>query len=296
MRIKSRLVSCLAISFVLLIGTFAIAFGQNEAKNPAVGPDRSQKGIEISILVDNYSCNEGLNNFCKEGLDPAWGLSCLVRGTEKTILFDTGPRNGPLPENMRKMNIKPEEVDVVVLSHIHHDHTGGLQRFLEENHDVIIYLPKSFPPDFKEGARASGAKVVEVTGPLKICALVYSTGELEGMEMEQSLVVRTDMGGIVIVGCSHPGIVEIVSMAKKVLKGDLVLAMGGFHLLSVFPGEGPSSQEIEKIVSDLKVHGVRYVGSTHCSGDEARGVFKNAYQKHYLDLGAGKVIMAKDLR
>ena len=287
MKFKTELCA-LIISFLCFIGTVAIAFGQNQTRNPAVRPDGTQKDITISIIVDNYSY--------EKGFDQAWGFSCLVKGTEKTILFDTGPRNGPLLENMRKMNIKPKEVDMVVISHIHHDHTGGLQSFLEENHDVVVYLPKSFPSHFKEEVSASGAKVVEVAGPQKICDRVYSTGELEGSEMEQSLIISTDMGGIVIAGCSHPGIVQIVSMAKKVLKGDLVLAMGGFHLLSAFPGDGPSSQEIEKIVSDLKAHGVRYVGPTHCSGDEARSIFKKAYQKHYLEIGTGKVIMASDLR
>ncbi len=287
MRINSKSASCLIISFVLFVTVFGIAFGQNEVRSPVVSPDRSQKGIEILVLIDN--------NPYKEGLDSAWGLSCLVRGTEKTILFDTGPWETLLLDNMRKMNITPKEVDVVVLSHIHKDHTGSLQGFLKENHDVIIYLPKSFPSHFKEEARASGAKVVEVTGPLKICDRVYSTGELEGFKEEQSLVVHTDMGGIVITGCAHPGIVDIVRIAKKIIKGDLVLAMGGFHLTSFF-GFGPSSREIEKIVSDFQDLGIRYVGPTHCSGNEARELFKKAYQKYYLDVGVGKVIMAKDLR
>ena len=288
MRINSKSASCLIISFVLFVTVLGVAFGQNKVRSPVVSPDRSQKGIEILVLIDN--------NPYKEGLDSAWGLSCLVRGTEKTILFDTGPWETPLLDNMRKMNITPKEVDVVVLSHIHKDHTGGLQGFLKENHDVIIYLPKSFPSHFKEEARASGAKVVEVTGPLKICDRVFSTGELEGFKEEQSLVVHTDTGGIVITGCAHPGIVDIVRIAKKIIKGDLVLAMGGFHLTSFFVGFGPSSREIEKIVSDFQDLGIRYVGSTHCSGNEARELFKKAYQKYYLDLGVGKVIMAKDLR
>jgi 7,8-dihydropterin-6-yl-methyl-4-(beta-D-ribofuranosyl)aminobenzene 5'-phosphate synthase len=191
---------------------------------------------------------------------------------------------------MRKMNITPEEVGVVVLSHIHKDHRGGLQGFLKMNHDVIIYLPKTFPEKIKENYKASGATVFEVTKVLKICDRVYSTGVLEGLTQEQSLVIHSNSGGIVITGCSHPGLVKILKKPKDIINENIHLVMGGFHL------GYESSNEIETIVSSFKDIGVRYVGPAHCSGDQAKRFFKRIYQEQYIDVGVGKVISVKDLK
>ncbi|MGD2127440.1 MAG: MBL fold metallo-hydrolase [Desulfobacteraceae bacterium] len=288
MKINSKWASCLILLFVFLLTSLGAALGQSEVKDPAVKPDSSQKGIEISVVIDNIPYDEKLDN--------PWGFSCLVRGTEKTILFDTGPWDTHLLDNMRKMNIRPKEVDVVVLSHNHKDHTGGLQGFLKENHDVTVYLPKSFPEYFKEQAAASGAKVVEVGESLKICDRVYSTGEMEGFAEEQSLVVHSEKGTIVITGCAHPGIVSILSRAQEIAEGDLLLAMGGFHLTSGLLMGGPSSDELQEIVSSFKNLKVRYVGPTHCSGNEAMALFKKVYQEHYLKVGSGRVIYVNDLK
>lgn len=280
MKINSKPALCLIVLFVFLIAALGTAFGEDELKRPVAKLNKRPNGIEILVVIDN--------NPYKKGIGTNWGFSCLVRGTEKTILFDTGPYL--LLTNMKKMNITPEEVDVVVLSHSHRDHTGELPRFLKKKHDVTIYLPKSFSDYFKDDARASGARVVEVGGSLKICERVYSTGELGRFMKEQSLVVHTDMGGIVITGCAHPGIVKILRKSKELIKDDLLLAMGGFHL------HESSSTEIETIIASMKNLGVRYVGPTHCSGDEARQLFKKVYREHYLNVGVGKVIMTKDLR
>lgn len=275
------------ISMALIIVALSAAVAGGETNGPAVGPGKGSGGMEILVVVDN-------NPFMR-GLDNPWGFSCIVRGTEKTILFDTGPRARCLLDNMKKMQLEPQKVDVVVLSHIHQDHTGGLMGFLKENHEVAVYLPKSFPKRFKEDVAASGASVVEVGGVKKICDRVYTTGELEGPVREQSLVIRTDRGSIVITGCAHPGIVKILKKAGAILKEDLLLAMGGFHLTGMV-SEGPGSSKLKGIVSAFKTLGVRYAGPCHCSGDGARRLFKRTYKEYYLEIGAGKVIKVNDLK
>ena len=171
------------------------------------------KNLSITVSYDN--------NPYKERLTTAWGFSCVIRGTEKTILFDTGGDGSILLTNMEKLGIDPKEIDLVVLSHIHGDHVGGLSRFLEKNPEVVVYLPKSFPKGFKDGVKEYGAKIVEVQGPLKICEEVYSTGELGTWIKEQSLIIYTEKGLIVITGCAHPGIVKIVDKAKDLVKDDV---------------------------------------------------------------------------
>ena len=281
MNINLRGSSCLIVLVILLIMGLVYVDAQAELKRPFAKSDRHPNGIEIHVIVDN--------NPYKVGLDTEWGFSCLVRGTSKTILFDTGFSDVTLLDNMRKMNITPEEVDVVVLSHIHDDHIGGLHGFLKKNHDVTIYLPNIFPKYTKKSYKASGASVFEVTKALKICDRVYSTGVLEGLRQEQSLVLHLDSVNIVITGCAHPGIVKILKKAKEIIKDNIHLAMGGFHL-----GDA-SSNKVETTVSSFKDIGVRYVGPAHCTGDQAMRFFKRTYQEQYIDVGVGKIISVKDL-
>jgi len=247
------------------------------------------KNLTITVTYDN--------NPYKQGLETEWGFAAFITGTEKTILFDTGGGR-VLLDNMEKLAIKPDRVDVVVLSHIHGDHTGGLSSFLEKNSNVIVYLPVSFPKKFKDNAGNSGAKIIEVKESLQICENVYSTGQLGKLIKEQSLIIRTDKGLVVITGCAHPGIVNIVNTAKTLMrvpasrgpKDDILLVMGGFHL------EWATKGRIEKIISAFKQLGVRYVGPCHCSGHKARSLFEKHFGSNYINIGAGKVITLADLQ
>jgi 7,8-dihydropterin-6-yl-methyl-4-(beta-D-ribofuranosyl)aminobenzene 5'-phosphate synthase len=229
------------------------------------------------------------NNIYKEGLETAWGFSALITGPEKTILFDTGGDGSILLGNMKKLTLEPNSIDTIVLSHIHGDHTGGLISFLKRHNKVTVYLPKSFPKKFKDNVLSFNSKIVEAEQPLKICENVHSTGELGRLIKEQSLIVRTDKGLVVITGCAHPGIVKIVNTAKNLLNVDILLVMGGFHL------EWATKGKIEKIISAFKKLGVRYVGPAHCSGDKARSLFEKHFGENYIDIGAGKVVSVGDL-
>lgn len=237
-------------------------------------------GLSLTIVYDN--------NSYKQGLASGWGFSCLVTGPEKTILFDTGP-DGSLPGNMEKLAIDMSGIDAVVLSHIHPDHTGGLESFLEKNPDVTVYMPKSFPERFKDKVQAQGAQVREVGQPTEICDNVRSTGQAGKEIREQSLVIRTDKGLVVIIGCAHPGIANIVKAVKNVMKDDILLVISCFHL------EWASKGKIEQIISTFKQSGVRYVGLCHGSSDKARSLFEEYYGRNYIKVGAGKVITLADL-
>ncbi len=230
------------------------------------------------------------NNPFKEGLETAWGFSCVITGLEKNILSDTGGDGSILLNNMKKLAIEPNRIDTVVLSHIHSDHTGGLAGFLEKNRNVTIYLLKSFPKKFKDKILSFGSKIIEVEQPVEICENVYSTSQLGTLKKEQSLIIRTDKGLIVITGCAHPGIVKIIKKAKDLLTDNILLVMGGFHL------EWMTKGKIEKIISAFKKLGVRYVGPAHCSGDKARSLFEYHFAANYISVGAGKVINTADLQ
>ena len=229
------------------------------------------------------------NNPYAEGLEKAWGFSCLIEGTEETILFDTGGNGSILMGNIQRLGINPRKIDSVVISHVHADHVGGLGSLIEHNREVTVYFPVSFPEGFKEALLSLGAKAVEVKKPVEICRGVYSTGELESRIIEQSLVIRTERGLVLVTGCAHPGIVETVRMAKNLMKDDVLLATGGFHLRDNYGTE-------LKATSLFRDLGVKYVGPCHCTGEIAKGLFKEEYGDHFITVGVGKKITLEDLQ
>lgn len=261
-------IEIIGIAFIFLL---ALKGAFCEQKN-----QEDSSRVVITVVYDN--------NEYDPRLEVTWGFSCLIKGTEKTILFDTGGNGKILLSNMSKLKLDPQEVEVVVLSHIHGDHVGGLNTFLDENSKVTVYLPHSFPDSFKDEVKRSGAKAISVGKPLKICQNVYSTGELGTWIKEESLLINTETGLVIITGCAHPGIVNIVRRAKEILKTNVYLVMGGFHL------GGMNERQIDEIVEALKREGVEKVGPCHCSGNLARKLFKKAYEKDFILVGVGKII------
>lgn len=227
----------------------------------------------------------------------SWGMGCVVRileaeGTSSaggrtagtTILFDTGGKGEVLLSNMREMDISPEEVDAVMLSHAHGDHIGGLQRFLDLNADVTVYVPSSFGKSFRKNVEETGAEIAEVRGPAEILPGVHSTGELGGYIKEQALVIESSAGPVLITGCSHPGIDVIAERTAEMFDKDLYLITGGFHL------GGASAGKIRSIISRLKELGVQKIAPSHCTGDDAIRLFREAWGDDFIDAGCGAII------
>jgi 7,8-dihydropterin-6-yl-methyl-4-(beta-D-ribofuranosyl)aminobenzene 5'-phosphate synthase len=230
--------------------------------------------LTIAITYDNNPYDDRLRT--------AWGFSCLLRLPERVILFDTGGDSSILLDNMEHLQIDPKEIDIVVLSHIHGDHVGGLGGILNQNSDVTVYLPASFPQSLKDEIKLYGAEVQEVDEPRELFDGVYTTGELNGGIKEQSLIVKTDEGLVVITGCAHPGVVNIVRKAKEVAGDKVYLVLGGFHL------GGASASKIESIIDSFEQLGVERVGPCHCSGDTARRLFRDHYGEGYVESGVGR--------
>jgi 7,8-dihydropterin-6-yl-methyl-4-(beta-D-ribofuranosyl)aminobenzene 5'-phosphate synthase len=226
----------------------------------------------ISVLYDNVSW--------REGMQTAWGYACLVQIRETSILFDTGGDGGLLLANMAGLGVQPAAVDVVVLSHAHADHTGGLAELLAAGVRPVVYLPASFPEAIKRQVADQG-HLVEVSGPIEVAPGVYSTGEVGSEIAEQALAVRTAEGGVVITGCAHPGVVTMARVAQQVVGGEIALVMGGFHL------EDATAAEIESTMQGLRALGVQRVAPSHCTGNFARQLLAEEFGDAYLRAGAG---------
>ncbi len=275
-----------AIVAVLLAADVTQDFNHN-------GREQMQKDEPHNLIPDANNVSVTVvydNNPYREGLETSWGFSCVVTGTEKTVLFDTGGNGQLLLENMSKTGIDANSIETVVLSHIHGDHTGGLEMFLKKNPKVSVYVPKSFPKRFKEKVVSLGAEIVEVDKKTGICKNVHSTGQMGKLIKEQGLVLRTERGLVIITGCAHPGIFKMVKTAKDLFNEDVLLVMGGFHL------EWASKGKIENIIKAFEDIDVKYAGPCHCTGEKARTLFAKHFGDNYINIGVGKVVKIKDLR
>ncbi len=241
-----------------------------------------KKPVKFTILYDNY--------LHKDGTETDWGFSCLIEGTEKTILFDTGTQPNILMHNVKEMDVDLKKVKQIVITHDHGDHTGGLFEVLKTNPDVTVYLPASFPETFVRNVQQHKAQVKSVDDPVEICENVFLTGEMGVRIKEQSLIINTQKGLIIVTGCSHQGIVNVLKRAKEIMDKPIYLVFGGFHL-----GGTPNSA-LQKIIQSFEELGVEKCGATHCTGDKAIGMFKKAFGENYMPMGTGKVFEIPDER
>jgi 7,8-dihydropterin-6-yl-methyl-4-(beta-D-ribofuranosyl)aminobenzene 5'-phosphate synthase len=231
--------------------------------------------ITLISVYDNYQVDPDLKT--------AWGFGCIINTSTEQILFDTGGDSEILLFNMEKMNIDPRSIDKVIISHIHGDHVGGLEGFLEKNSNVTVFIPASFPNSFRDMITSQGAEFVDISSPRKISNFVYTTGELYGPPKEQSLIINSKKGLIVITGCAHPGVVNIVKKVKELMKKDNVyLVTGGFHHPPI------------AVVKKFRELGVKKVAPSHCTGDPVREAFAEEYKEDFIEYGVGKTIVIKN--
>jgi len=246
------------------------------------GVSRMEVTPTFTILFDNVSYAEGYRT--------SWGYACLIRGAEKTILFDTGADGRLLLDNMERAGVDPREIDVIVLSHFHSDHTGGLHALLPRCEDVTVYLPATFPDAFKDEVRAAASEVVEVSEPIVIVDGVKTTGVLGYQIPEQSLAIQIPGGVVVVTGCAHPGLVGICERAREISRPGPMFLMGGFHL-----GDFGKTQ-VTDLVENLRTAGVRAMMPSHCTGGTARHTIRELLGDRCLEGGAGRVLTTDEIR
>jgi 7,8-dihydropterin-6-yl-methyl-4-(beta-D-ribofuranosyl)aminobenzene 5'-phosphate synthase len=251
--------------------------------------------IKITTLAENTA---GM------GFLAEWGLSMLVEVDGNRILFDTGMGDAVV-HNARLLGIDLSNVDKIVISHGHHDHTGGLRGVLEamrKKIDVIAhpdiwaakygrigknpahYAGMPFQRNLLENL---GAEFKLTVGPARISDHIVTTGEIpmltdyeeidrgllekkngkmlpDELKDDLAMVIDTEYGLVVILGCAHRGIVNTLKQAQKVTGKELIYAaIGGTHLLNA------TQERLQKTAADLKEMGVQYLGASHCTGFKA---------------------------
>src|SRR5580704_9393034 len=263
----------------------------------------------VTILYDAFSDNKAVTK--------DWGFSALVEHDGKRILFDTGNNAATFEHNVKALGVDLSKLDFVVISHRHSDHTTGLKYLLSVNPNVAIYAPNEsvggifggaappglikpvtslpermryydghYPDKIPTGYPWSGGnfvlvdKLTEISpGVFLVFTISKTPGTLELREL--SLALRGPEGLSLIVGCSHPGIEEILQAATSI-DPHVHFLCGGLHLVST------PETEIDRLVDNLKNKWkLEKVAPGHCTGEPAFLRLQKAFGDDYLYAGAG---------
>jgi 7,8-dihydropterin-6-yl-methyl-4-(beta-D-ribofuranosyl)aminobenzene 5'-phosphate synthase len=243
------------------------------ARSPTL-PPAQLSDLNLTILYDNISGTPELI--------PHWGFAALVEYGSHTLLFDTGADGAILLQNMQQLDVDPHSIEAVILSHAHSDHTGGLQALLDTGVRPTVYVPSAFSDAFKEQVRDQ-TELVEVTDAVEVIPGVHTTRPT-GRTTEEALVVETGDGAVVITGCAHPGVAEMVRQAQAVTSSPIAYLVGGLHLFQT------PSEMVPPIITEVQQLGVAKVLPAHCTGEAAIDLFRTAYGEGFTEGGVGRTI------
>lgn len=232
--------------------------------------------IRISVVYDNLQYTAGFQ--------PDWGFGVFIEYNDKLILFDTGGNGQILMDNIEQFGIDPARIEKVIFSHIHGDHTGGIDALLDAGARPTVYVLPSFDAGFKRRL-AERVEVIEVSRGMQIDEGMYTTGEILDVVPEQALVLQTDRGLIVITGCAHPGVANMVDRAVNIFDSPVHLVMGGFHLTNA------GHDVIRDIISHLRSLEVQWISPCHCTGAYAMSLFADEFGDRYIQCGAGLILV-----
>lgn len=248
--------------------------------------------MTITALLENVS-NSG-------DLQCAHGLSLYIETDKHKILFDSGP-NELFADNAQTLGIPLEDVDIAVISHGHHDHGGGLKRFMELNSKAQIYVRKAvFDPHFSKTPSGPHQNGLE-TSLLETDRFVFTEAQQriddelllfsevpgnkyhsasndalfkrdsagvehqDDFDHEQSLLITGGGKTVLIGGCAHRGIVNILEYAEELAGGPMDVVVSGFHLFNPNTGETESDALVDGIASALGKRSTQFY-TCHCTG------------------------------
>jgi 7,8-dihydropterin-6-yl-methyl-4-(beta-D-ribofuranosyl)aminobenzene 5'-phosphate synthase len=226
----------------------------------------------VTILYDSFGKSPSLT------MD--WGFAALVEYGGKRILFDTGNNARIFEHNVKALGVDLRNIDFVVISHRHADHTSGITYLLTVNPKVQIYVPDepwglfargvkndfyrkdpSLPADMRyyggdppeileAGTPWPGGNFIPISQRTEVAPGIFilagvstSPGTLELKEL--SLAIKSPQGVILIVGCSHPGVEHIMQEASAI-DPHIHILFGGLHQIQ------KPDLEVERIAAVLR--------------------------------------------
>ena len=242
------------------------------------------------------------NTACREGLQAEHGLSLYLETGSHKILFDAG-QSAAFADNAEKLGVDLRNVDFAVLSHGHYDHSGGLGKFLEINETAPVYVSShAFEPHYNASGKYLGvelslrndpriryvAKETVLEEGITLYRLDVAPADTAGLMMEENgerkpddfrheqyLMIEEQGKKVLLSGCSHKGILQIVDAFRP----DVLI--GGFHFMKI-EEEEVLRKAAEKLLDSDTVY---YTG--HCTGQKQYDYLKSIMgdRLHYLAAG-----------
>lgn len=255
--------------------------------------------IKLKILVDNEAA---------PGLLAEHGFSLWVEADNKKILFDTGKGPALLP-NAKAMHVDLNQTELLILSHGHYDHTGGLPDVLHPPHHIHLYChAAAFLPRYsiREGM-ARPVKMVPqamtsvnnlpeenvhwITKSLQLTERIGITGEIprtndfettggafyfdqdgkraDPIKDDMAFWIKTEQGLVICIGCCHSGIINTLEY--------IIELTGEQRIHTVIGGLhllNASEEQLQKVMAELKKFTINKIIPCHCTGDRAVALLK----------------------
>jgi len=259
----------------------------------------------VTTLVENSVAQSGRRLLAEHG------LSFYIEAGDRKILFDTG-QNLAISNNARVLGIDLNQIDTVVLSHGHYDHSGGLQSLLATNKNFTLHgHPDVFSPKVKKtngnykyiGIPLKKNDIIDCgislrlsREPIEIAPGLMTSGEIalendfevgepifflkenetvipDTLADDQALILDTAQGLVVLLGCSHRGVINTLQHVVDLKGNDKIHAiLGGLHLAKA------ADDKLAKIVDQLREFDLDMIGVGHCTGPRAFLALANEFE------------------
>jgi len=272
----------------------------------------------VTLIEDSLNDHSGL--VCEHGLS----IYIEINGTK--ILFDTG-QSGIFTKNAKELGIDIKELDYVIFSHGHYDHTGGFKKLVEttgnsfqlivgqgffqdryklDGDNIIYYVKNNFDEEYvldhnikiryiSEDLLHINENIMVVSNFDKIInvdTLNKSFYKKQNNNFirdefldEIALIIQIEKGIIVILGCSHPGIVNMLSTIEKRIGKEIYAVIGGTHLKEA------DDLMLDQTVAFFKERDyIRFLAMSHCTGEKAVRTFEKEFENRFVLNNTGNVI------